>query len=72
MMDDQTNLETTLAAVNSIGLPVWAGITTGPCAGRTYSPRKGDLCPAVRALAAAGVDLINIMDIPRWNSRSTP
>ena len=62
MMIDQTNLETTLAAVSSIGLPVWAGITTGRAPDGHIRLRKGDpLAPAVRALAAAGVDLINIM-----------
>ena len=62
MMIDQSNLETTLDAVRDIGLPVWAGITTSRAPEGHIRLRKGDpLAPAVRALAAGGVELINIM-----------
>lgn len=62
MMIDQPNLEITLEAVRDIGLPVWAGITTGRAPEGEIRLRRGDpLAPAVRALAAEAVDLINIM-----------
>ena len=63
MMIDQTNLEITLEAVRDIGLPVWAGITTGRALEGHICLRKGDpLAPAVRALADAdAVELVNIM-----------
>ena len=62
MMIDQPNLEITLEAVRDIGLPVWAGVTTGRAPEGEIRLRRGDpLAPAVRALAAEAVDLINIM-----------
>ena len=62
MMVDQTNLEITLAAVRDCGLPVWAGITTGRAPDGQICLRKGDpLAPALRTLAEARVELINIM-----------
>ena len=62
MMIDQHNLEITLEAVRDIGLPVWAGITTSRGPDGHIRLRSGDpLTPAVAALTAAKVDLINIM-----------
>ncbi|MGC6452453.1 MAG: homocysteine S-methyltransferase family protein [Candidatus Puniceispirillaceae bacterium] len=62
MMVDQANLDTMLEAVRDIGLPVWAGITTGRAPDGHIRLREGDpLAPAVRAIAAGGVELINIM-----------
>ena len=62
MMIDQANLEITLEAAFTAGLPVWAGLTTGRHADGHITLREGDsLAPAVRACAKAGVELINIM-----------
>ena len=62
MMIDQANLEITLEAAFTVGLPVWAGLTTGRHKDGHIILRKGDaLAPAVTACAQAGVELINIM-----------
>lgn len=62
MMIDQANFEVTLEATRDIGLPVWAGLTTGRAADGRIRLREGDpLGPAVALAGDAGVDLINIM-----------
>lgn len=62
MMIDQANFRTTLEATADIGLPVWAGITTGRAPEGHIRLRQGDpLAPAVALAANAGVELINIM-----------
>lgn len=62
MMIDQANFEVTLEATRDIGLPVWAGLTTGRAADGQIRLREGDpLGPAVALAGDAGVDLINIM-----------
>ena len=62
MMIDQANFEVTLEATAEIGLPVWAGITTGRAPEGHIRLREGDpLAPAVALAAAGGVDVINIM-----------
>ena len=62
MMIDQANLEVTLEAAFTVGLPVWAGLTTGRHQDGHIILREGDaLAPAVTACVQAGVSLINIM-----------
>ena len=62
MMIDQANFEVTLEAAAEIGLPVWAGITTGRATEGHIQLREGDpLAPAVALAAGSGVELINIM-----------
>lgn len=62
MMIDQTNFETTLAAATEIGLPIWAGLTTGRAPEGHIRLRHGDpLAPALALARSKGVELINIM-----------
>lgn len=62
MMIDQANFEVTLEAAAEIGLPVWAGITTGRAPEGHIRLREGDpLVPALALAAGSGVELINIM-----------
>ena len=62
MMIDLVNFETTLEAVQGLGLPIWAGITTGRAPAGHIRLREGDpLAPALELAKQGGVELINIM-----------
>ena len=62
MMIDLANFETTLEAVQGLGLPIWAGITTGRAPAGHICLREGDpLASALELAKQGGVELINIM-----------
>ena len=62
MMIDLANFETTLEAAKGLGLPIWAGLTTGRAPEGHIRLRKGDpLAPALELAKQGGVELLNIM-----------